>query len=104
MNDVRLTDLSPREQEVATEAALGKTNREIAEMLSISRGTVANHLTSIYARLGIQGQPGESGRWQRVQLARWYIEQVQPEQALRQSLNDMIQEMRGLLERADNLP
>lgn len=44
--------LSARELEIARLASWGLSNREIAECLSLSRRTVANHLCTAYAKLG----------------------------------------------------
>jgi len=44
--------LSPREQEVAQLIALGYTNQQIADTLVLTRGTVANHVAHILAKLG----------------------------------------------------
>lgn len=43
--------LSPREQEVLTFLALGRSNKEIAQKLAISEHTVKFHLTSIFHKL-----------------------------------------------------
>jgi DNA-binding NarL/FixJ family response regulator len=48
--------LTERELEVAISAARGRPNREIASDLFISRRTVENHLSSVYAKLGISGR------------------------------------------------
>ncbi|HYH27583.1 MAG TPA: helix-turn-helix transcriptional regulator, partial [Actinomycetota bacterium] len=48
--------LSAREREVATLAARGLSNKEIAEQLHISIRTVGNHLHRTYRRLGIAGR------------------------------------------------
>ena len=48
-----LYTLSPREQEIVAFVGQGLTTRKIAEQLYISEKTVRNHLTSIYAKLGI---------------------------------------------------
>lgn len=45
--------LSPREVEVARLAGLGKTNREIAEALVLSRNTVKHHVSSALRKLQI---------------------------------------------------
>jgi DNA-binding NarL/FixJ family response regulator len=45
--------LTSREREVATLAARGLTNREIAEQLSLSPRTVENHLQHAVDKLGI---------------------------------------------------
>lgn len=63
-------ELSPREIEVARLAAMGKTNREIAEVLVLSRRTVAHHVSSslhklkLASRTQFAGLSLESGRTQ----------------------------------------
>jgi len=47
-----LEKLTKREQEVATEASKGLSNKEIARILSITERTVKAHLASIFERLG----------------------------------------------------
>lgn len=62
--------LTPREREVATLAASGRTNREIAERLVVSVRTVENHLHAAYLKLEVTGRedlapilaPKRSGR------------------------------------------
>ena len=48
-----LTELTPREREVAGLIASGYTNQQIAEMLVLTRGTVANHVAHILYKLGV---------------------------------------------------
>jgi DNA-binding CsgD family transcriptional regulator len=48
----RRTGLSEREIEVVQLAAAGRTNREIAERLSLSQHTIARHLANARAKLG----------------------------------------------------
>jgi DNA-binding CsgD family transcriptional regulator len=45
--------LSRREREVLAQVAAGKTNREIADVLTISQHTVGRHLENIFAKLGV---------------------------------------------------
>jgi DNA-binding NarL/FixJ family response regulator len=45
--------LTERELEVLRLVGTGATNREIAETLMIAEGTVKNHLTSVYGKLGV---------------------------------------------------
>ena len=45
--------LSPREYEVLTLVADGRSNREIGAALFISDRTVARHLTNIYNKIGV---------------------------------------------------
>ncbi|MBT9282472.1 MAG: helix-turn-helix transcriptional regulator [Hydrogenibacillus schlegelii] len=45
--------LTQREKEVLLELSLGKRNREIAETLFISEHTVKNHISNIFAKLGV---------------------------------------------------
>jgi len=47
-------DLTDRELEVLKLVATGATNREIAEKLSVSEGTVKNHMSNILTRLGLR--------------------------------------------------
>ncbi|MFI6498967.1 LuxR C-terminal-related transcriptional regulator [Nonomuraea typhae] len=49
--------LTHAEHRVATAAADGLTNREIAERIFVTRRTVELHLTSVYRKLGIRGRP-----------------------------------------------
>ncbi|GAA2417063.1 LuxR family transcriptional regulator [Nonomuraea africana] len=50
---LRAPGLTDRERDIALLAASGLRNKEIAERLSVSPRTVANHLQSAYAKLGI---------------------------------------------------
>ncbi len=45
------TELTPREQDVLRLIGVGATNREIAQQLHISEGTVKTHVTNIFNRL-----------------------------------------------------
>ena len=47
-------DLTERELEVLRLIATGATNREIADELVVSEGTVKNHVSSILSRLGLR--------------------------------------------------
>ncbi len=46
--------LTPREMEVLTWVAKGKTNRDIAEILGMSPRTVNKHLEHIFVKLGVE--------------------------------------------------
>jgi DNA-binding NarL/FixJ family response regulator len=46
--------LTSREVEVLRLIATGATNREVADYLVISEGTVKNHLSTIFSRLGLR--------------------------------------------------
>ncbi len=48
--------LSARELQVLAEVAEGKTNREVADALSISRHTVGRHLENIFVKLGVSSR------------------------------------------------
>jgi DNA-binding NarL/FixJ family response regulator len=49
-----LTELTYREKEVLRLIATGSSNREIAQKLFISEGTVKNHVTNILSRLNLR--------------------------------------------------
>ncbi|TAE58582.1 MAG: DNA-binding response regulator [Nostocales cyanobacterium] len=49
-----LSELTPREKEVLQLIATGASNREIAQNLYISEGTVKNHVTNILNRLELR--------------------------------------------------
>jgi two-component system response regulator DesR len=48
--------LSPREREVLALAAEGSTTGEIATQLTVSMGTVKRHLSSCFAKLGVENR------------------------------------------------
>lgn len=54
--------LTPREREVLTLMAQGKSNGGIAGALFLSLKTVETHISSIMAKLGIDDSPGEHRR------------------------------------------
>jgi len=48
--------LSSRQLEVLQLVAQGQSNREIAQALVLTEGTVANHVTAILAKLGVDNR------------------------------------------------
>ncbi len=54
--------LSARELEVLNLLRLGKSNREIAQSLHITEGTVKNHITNILGQLGVENRT-EAALW-----------------------------------------
>jgi DNA-binding CsgD family transcriptional regulator len=50
--------LTPSELRVATLAATGQTNREIAQQLFVTPATVETHLTRVYRKLDLDGRAG----------------------------------------------
>jgi two-component system nitrate/nitrite response regulator NarP len=51
-----LAPLAPRERQIAAQVGLGLRNREIAEALAMSEGTVKVYLHAIYQKLGIKNR------------------------------------------------
>jgi DNA-binding NarL/FixJ family response regulator len=51
---LELQELTPRELEVLKLIAAGANNREIAQQLYISEGTVKNHVTNLLSRLNLR--------------------------------------------------
>jgi DNA-binding NarL/FixJ family response regulator len=62
-----LQELTPRELEVLKLIATGANNREIAQALHISEGTVKNHVTNVLSRLNLRD------RTQAAILAKTYL-------------------------------
>lgn len=54
--------LTPREAEVLLWIAQGKSNRDIADILSLSPRTVNKHLEQIYAKLGVENRTAAAAR------------------------------------------
>lgn len=48
--------LTPRERDAAILAACGRSNREIAETLNLSRGTVEQYLHRAYEKLAVDNR------------------------------------------------
>ena len=65
--DFAAYDIGQKEQEVMAQVALGKSNREIAETLFLSEGTVRNYISSILEKLSLRD---------RTQLAVFYLNKV----------------------------
>jgi DNA-binding NarL/FixJ family response regulator len=51
-----LDGLTPRQVEVACAAVSGLSNKELAQRLGVSEGTIKNHLHAIYERLQLDGR------------------------------------------------
>lgn len=60
-----LPPLTPREREVLAWVAAGKTNRQIAQVLSTSPRTVQKHLEHIFDKLGVETRVAAVMRWRR---------------------------------------
>ncbi|MGH9842145.1 MAG: response regulator [Blastocatellia bacterium] len=54
----RISSLTKREQQIIALVCQGYKNQQVADQLSISEGTVRNHLTVIYEKLGVSDRFG----------------------------------------------
>jgi DNA-binding CsgD family transcriptional regulator len=61
-------ELTPRELEVLTLIAAGRTNREIAEALFVSEKTAGHHVSSILRKLAVRSRVEAAGAAQRLGL------------------------------------
>jgi predicted ATPase/DNA-binding CsgD family transcriptional regulator len=64
------SSLTPREHQIAALIATGRSNKAIAEELSISPTTVARHVANILAKLGFRS---------RTQIAAWVADRTAPD-------------------------
>ena len=60
--DSALDALTPREREVLSLMAEGRSNRSIAEKLVISAGAVEKHIGNVFAKLGLEPDEGDHRR------------------------------------------
>lgn len=65
--DYEKYDISRKEQEIIEQVALGKSNKEIAETLFLSEGTIRNYISSVLDKLSLRD---------RTQLAVFYYRNV----------------------------
>jgi DNA-binding CsgD family transcriptional regulator len=61
---VRTAGLTPREAQIMGLIAVGHTNGQIAEQLTVAEKTVKNHINRIYAKLGVGSRPAAISYWQ----------------------------------------
>ena len=61
-NEERLTSLTPREREVLALVAEGRSNRSVADRLSISVKTVEALVATIFSKLGLEADAGDNRR------------------------------------------
>jgi DNA-binding CsgD family transcriptional regulator len=54
--------LTPREQEVLSWVARGKTNTEIARLLRVAPSTVRKHLENVYVKMGVHNRTAAVAR------------------------------------------
>lgn len=67
--DLKKPHLSKREATIVRELARGANNREIATALSIVEGTVKNHLSTIFTKLGVRDRTGAALKARELGLA-----------------------------------
>jgi DNA-binding NarL/FixJ family response regulator len=60
--DDPLDELTPREREVLELMAEGRSNKGIAEVLVVTPAAVEKHVTGIFSKLGVSGQPADHRR------------------------------------------
>lgn len=59
---LELLGLTAREAEVLAYVSIGKTNKDVGEILKISPRTVQKHLQRIYAKLGVETRTAAAAR------------------------------------------
>jgi DNA-binding NarL/FixJ family response regulator len=63
-----ITTLTPREHQVLTLTARGLRNHAIADRMRLTPKTVSNHLSAIYAKLGVADRAEAADRARKVEL------------------------------------
>ncbi len=82
--------LTPRERAILRLAAVGKSNGDIAQTLDLADGTVRNHISNIYAKLGVETREAA------VQAAHQLRELPKPDAQLRHELRTPLHSLLGL--------
>ncbi|NDJ75875.1 MAG: response regulator [Chloroflexi bacterium] len=82
--------LTPRERAILRLAAQGMPNPEIAQALSIADGTVRNHISNIYAKLGVDTREAA------IRAAQNLRELPRPEMNLKHELRTPLHTLLGL--------
>ncbi|MFN8530445.1 MAG: LuxR C-terminal-related transcriptional regulator [Anaerolineae bacterium] len=82
--------LTPRERAILRLAAEGHANPEIAEMLGVAHGTVRNHISNIYTKLGVETREAA------IKAAQQLRELPKPGAALRHELRTPLHALIGL--------
>jgi DNA-binding NarL/FixJ family response regulator len=59
----RLESLSVQERRVLTLVAEGRTNKEVADALQLTEGTVKNYLANVFEKLGVKNRTEAVGLW-----------------------------------------
>jgi DNA-binding NarL/FixJ family response regulator len=72
-----LAELTPRERDVLSELAEGKTNAAIAESLVLTKRAVEKHINSIFMKLGLADSQDVS---KRVKATLMYLADISPQQ------------------------
>lgn len=82
--------LTPRERAILRLAASGKANGEIAQALGLADGTVRNHISNIYAKLGVETREAA------IQTAQQLRELPKPDAHIRHELRTPLHSLLGL--------
>ena len=62
------SEFSPREMKILQALSLGKTNKEIAESLSISDKTVRNYISNIFKKINVSNRTESASYWIRQKI------------------------------------
>lgn len=57
------SELSPKETKILQALSLGRTNKEIADMLSISDKTVRNYISNIFKKINVSNRTEAASYW-----------------------------------------